>query len=90
VLATLNLVRSHPRVTVVALTLLLAVLLSWGWWQHRYPCGWSPCCDKQQMFALEQYAEEHRARSRTLTELLRGYVGCRPKRARGISCRSAR
>jgi hypothetical protein len=31
----------------------------WIYYQWKYPYGYSHCCDKQLMFALLQYAEEH-------------------------------
>lgn len=47
------------RIIVVA---LLVVSLA-GWWQWhyswKYPYGWSHCCDKQLMFALHNFAEDH-------------------------------
>jgi hypothetical protein len=43
-------------------TVLIAALLAGsGWLYHlwRYPYGWSHCCDKQLIFALNDYAEAH-------------------------------
>ena len=41
--------------------ILLPTIVVGGWLYHRwtYPYGWSHSCDKQLMFALLQYAEEH-------------------------------
>src|SRR5580658_6697265 len=47
---------------------VLALLFVGGWlvvqfagWRHavNYPYGWSHCCIKQFMFALDQYADAH-------------------------------
>src|SRR6267142_2049671 len=42
---------------------ILAVLTVLGfayyYYHHRYPYGWSHCCDKVLAFALFQYADEH-------------------------------
>lgn len=50
------------RVILVILTVLIAVGLVGGGWLHyrsTFPYGWSHSCDKQLMFALHQYAEDH-------------------------------
>jgi hypothetical protein len=44
--------------------ILLAVLSAltgsgWGYYRWHYPNGWSHSCDKQLMFALQQYADDH-------------------------------
>jgi hypothetical protein len=41
--------------------LVLALLAGGGWLAYRwnYPYGWSHSCDKQLMFALQQYADDH-------------------------------
>ncbi len=31
----------------------------WAYYAWKFPYGWSHSCDKQLMFALHQYAEEH-------------------------------
>src|SRR5262249_60895220 len=54
--------RSTKRWRAVLLTLAaLAGLVGSGWLYYRweYPYGWSHSCDKQLMFALHQYAEDH-------------------------------
>jgi hypothetical protein len=43
----------------VALLLGVIGALGYGYYRHRFPYGWSHCCDKQLMFALHQYAEDH-------------------------------
>jgi hypothetical protein len=53
--------RTHFRRWGLLLTLVLALggVAVLGWWQWRYPYGYSHCCDKGLMFALQQYAEDH-------------------------------
>lgn len=52
--------KKRRRVVLVLLT-VVGVVLGGGWWYYRwtFPYGWSHSCDKQLMFALHQYAEEH-------------------------------
>jgi hypothetical protein len=42
----------------VALVAVLAAI-AYSYYRHNYPYGWSHCCDRQLMFALHNYAEEH-------------------------------
>jgi hypothetical protein len=37
----------------------VVVVVGYGYYRYRYPYGWSHCCDKQLMFALHEYAEDH-------------------------------
>lgn len=46
-------------VLVLLLTLLACIAGGYGYWRHRYPYGWSHCCDKILYFSLIRYAEEH-------------------------------
>jgi hypothetical protein len=50
-----------PWRAVLFLLALLLGLAGGGWLYYRwaYPYGWSHSCDKQLMFALHQYAEDH-------------------------------
>src|SRR5581483_10345159 len=50
------------RVRLCGVVLGCIALVTIGLWlRHKswYPYGWSHCCDKQLMFALLNYAEEH-------------------------------
>lgn len=38
---------------------LLLTALYYTWYWHRYPYGWSHCCDAALEMALDRYAEEH-------------------------------
>ena len=46
---------------VLLIIIIVGVVASGGWYYYRwtYPYGWSHSCDKQLMFALHQYAEDH-------------------------------
>ena len=46
-------------VALVSALFALLVVSGYGYYRHEYPYGWSHCCDKQLMFALHQYAEDH-------------------------------
>lgn len=48
-------------VTVAVLVTVVAALFLAGsvYRRYKFPYGWSHCCDKALMFALQQYAEEH-------------------------------
>lgn len=43
----------------LALALLILLGAGWSFYCWKFPYGWSHSCDKQLMFALYQYAEEH-------------------------------
>jgi hypothetical protein len=48
------------RVVLLIVAVLAGVVGSgWLYYRWQYPYGWSHSCDKQLMFALHQYAEEH-------------------------------
>src|SRR5216683_3016496 len=51
----------RKRLVLLIFAVLAVLIASAGWWWHHwtYPYGWSHSCDKQLMFALQQYAEEH-------------------------------
>jgi hypothetical protein len=51
--------RTRNRLVLAGLVLVVLPLLCYGWWRHRYPYGWSHCCDKQLAMALNQYAVAH-------------------------------
>jgi hypothetical protein len=48
-------------VTMFVAIAVLAAILAAGraWYQSRYPYGWSHCCDRLLMFALDDYARAH-------------------------------
>jgi hypothetical protein len=47
------------RVAIAALILSVIGALGYGYYCYLFPYGWSHCCDKGLMFALQQYAEDH-------------------------------
>ena len=51
--------RTRNRLVLAGLVFVVLPLLCYGWWRHRYPYGWSHCCDKNLMLSLRQYAEDH-------------------------------
>jgi hypothetical protein len=55
----MGLLRRPTAAAVVVTTALVGGLLGYGWWRHRYPYGWSHCCDKGLMLALNGFAETH-------------------------------
>jgi hypothetical protein len=52
----------HKRLLVVLALVVLIGLGSVLWYRQRYPYGYSHCCIKAMMFALEQYAYDHDGR----------------------------
>ncbi len=53
-------IKKRWRVVLVIL-IVLGGVVGGGWLYYRsaFPYGWSHSCDKQLMFALHQYAEDH-------------------------------
>src|ERR1700693_4883826 len=47
------------RVAVLMLVPSVLALTAYGWFRHRYPYGFSHCCDLQLGFALREYASTH-------------------------------
>jgi hypothetical protein len=47
------------RGAIVASVIAVVAALVSAYYHHRYPYGWSHCCDKVLEFALFQYADEH-------------------------------
>jgi hypothetical protein len=52
--------RWAKRGVVAAAVVALLAAAGFAYHRHHYPFGWSHCCDKQLMFALQGYAERHR------------------------------
>lgn len=54
-------ITTGQKVLIVLVGLAVVLVGSgWLWYKWKYPYGQSHCCDKCLMFALHQYAEEHR------------------------------
>lgn len=51
--------RWAKRGTIAASVIAVLTALGFAYYHHRYPYGWSHCCDKGLGFALLQYADEH-------------------------------
>jgi hypothetical protein len=44
----------------IVFAMLVLAGFAYHWYhRYRYPFGWSHCCDKQLMFALQEYADRH-------------------------------
>ena len=48
-------------VSVSVVVFLILAFMAWGrwWYQHKYPYGFSHCCDSQLSHVLQMYAERH-------------------------------
>ena len=51
--------RRRRRLLLLTATLLVLGSGGWLYYKWKYPYGWSHCCDKQLIFALDRYAEDH-------------------------------
>lgn len=51
--------RKATRGAIAAAVVATLTLACFTYHRHRYPFGWSHCCDKQLMFALLSYADRH-------------------------------
>ncbi|HZU36861.1 MAG TPA: hypothetical protein VFA18_13160 [Gemmataceae bacterium] len=52
--------RRAGRLFVLLSAVCVALVIAYGAFiKWEFPYGWSHCCDKQLMFALHQYAEDH-------------------------------
>jgi hypothetical protein len=52
--------RRWGKLLAIAVVVVTAIAAAWSnYLRHRYPYGWSHCCDKQLMNALLQYADRH-------------------------------
>ena len=52
--------RRFTKRAVIAVAVVVALAaVGFAYYRHRYPHGWSHCCDKQLMMALLEYADRH-------------------------------
>jgi hypothetical protein len=51
--------RWAKRGVVAASIIAILAALGYGYYRYQFPYGWSHCCDKHLLMALNQYAEEH-------------------------------
>ena len=51
--------RWRKRLVIAVAVVGVLATAGFAYYSHRYPYGWSHCCDKQLMFALLDYADRH-------------------------------